>query len=111
MALIFAVSSIEVQVPAVRHFPLRDKGVHFLEYAILGWLCAGAALQTWSEKPARYAAGLAIAIAAFWGLSDEIHQAFVPGRSSEVADFVADALGSVFGVGGHHLMRSARKAS
>ena len=111
MALIFVVSSIEVQVPAVRHFPLRDKGIHFVEYAILGWLCAGAALRTWADKPARYAAGVAIAVAVFWGLSDEIHQAFVPGRSSEVADFVADALGGVFGVGGHHLVRSATNTS
>jgi VanZ family protein len=45
----------------------------------------------------------AILVSVLWGLSDEIHQAFVPGRSSEVADFVADVVGSVAGVVGWHL--------
>ena len=39
-----------------------------------------------------------IVLGALYGLSDELHQAMVPGRSSEVGDWVADALGTAVGV-------------
>ena len=38
MALIFALSSIPVLASYSKHLPFRDKGAHFLEYAILGAL-------------------------------------------------------------------------
>ena len=98
MALIFALSSIAVRVPVVRHFPMRDKGVHFIEYAVLGWLCAVAAARTWPTRAWWRTALFALFVAVLWGLSDEIHQAFVPGRSAERADLVADAIGAAFGV-------------
>ncbi|MFK8000037.1 MAG: VanZ family protein [Polyangiales bacterium] len=97
MALIFFASSIawDVQIPSA--FPLRDKGVHFCEYGLLGFLCAHAALGTWPAvtRVRLLAAGAFIATA--WGLGDELHQAFVPGRSAEVLDLVADALGASAG--------------
>ncbi len=97
MALIFVISSFELEVPGIRHFPLRDKGIHFLEYAVLGWLCAAASSRTWPSASAWRTAAFAVFISALWGLSDEIHQAFVPGRSSEVADVIADLFGSMAG--------------
>ena len=97
MALIFMISSFELEVPGIRHFPLRDKGIHFLEYAVLGWLCAAASSRTWPSASAWRTAAFAVFISALWGLSDEIHQAFVPGRSSEVADIIADLFGSMAG--------------
>lgn len=102
MALIFVVSSIAVKVPELRYFPLRDKGVHFVEYAVLGWLCAAASSRTWPSASGWRTAALAILVAALWGLSDELHQAFVPGRSAEVADFVADSLGAFAGTVAWH---------
>jgi VanZ family protein len=97
MALIFVISSFELEVPGIRHVPLRDKGIHFLEYAVLGWLCAAASSRTWPSASAWRIAAFAVFISALWGLSDEIHQAFVPGRSSEVADVIADLFGSMAG--------------
>jgi VanZ family protein len=97
MALIFVISSFELEVPGIRHFPLRDKGIHFLEYAVLGWLCAAASSRTWPSASAWRTVAFAVFISALWGLSDEIHQAFVPGRSSEVADVIADLFGSMAG--------------
>jgi VanZ family protein len=102
MALIFAVSSIEVQVPGLRHFPLRDKGLHFLEYGVLGWLCASASSRSWPSAAAWRTGSFAVFVAVLWGLSDEIHQALVPGRSPELADLVADALGALVGGVGWH---------
>ncbi|MGB8330991.1 MAG: VanZ family protein [Polyangiales bacterium] len=103
MALIFLISSFEVRVPGLRHIPLRDKGIHFGEYAVLGWLCAAASRRTWRSASAWRTAAFAVFISALWGLSDEVHQALVPGRSPELADFFADLVGSIAGAAAWHL--------
>jgi VanZ family protein len=110
MALIFVMSSFEVQVPLAQHIPLRDKGIHLIEYAILGWLCAGASSRTWPAAPAWRTASFAVFITFLWGLSDEMHQAMVPGRSPELADAVADLGGAVLG-GMGRLLFSYRSVS
>lgn len=103
MALIFALSSIAINVPAIRHFPMRDKGIHFVEYAVLGWLCAAAAQRTWPARPVWRTAAFALFVTVLWGLSDEIHQAMVPGRSAELADLFADTVGALFGIASQRL--------
>jgi VanZ family protein len=110
MALIFVISSFEVQPAFVQHFPLRDKGVHFVEYTILGWLCAGASSRTWPAAPAWRTASFAVFITFLWGLSDEMHQAMVPGRSPELADALADLVGALAG-GMGRLLFSYRSVS
>ena len=40
----------------------------------------------------------ALVISSIYGLLDEIHQSFVPGRNSEFLDWVADSLGASAGV-------------
>ena len=104
MALIFVISSFEVQVPGVQHLPFRDKAIHFVEYGVLGWLCAAAAARSWPSVPWWRTAVFAVFVSTLWGLSDEIHQALVPGRSSELADLVADFLGSSAGAAAWHLL-------
>jgi VanZ family protein len=42
--------------------------------------------------------GPSVLIASLYGASDELHQYFVPGRSAEVADWVADTLGALVAV-------------
>ncbi|MGB5701565.1 MAG: VanZ family protein, partial [Polyangiales bacterium] len=105
------ISSFEVQVPGVQHLPFRDKAIHFVEYAVLGWLCAYAASRSWPSAAVWRTALFAVFVSALWGLSDEIHQALVPGRSSELADVVADLLGSAVGAACWHLFsnRSVRQ--
>ena len=64
-----------------------DKVAHFGAYAVLGALLTLAV-----GKPM---VGWVLAVA--YGISDEIHQAFVPGRFASVGDLVADALGAALG--------------
>ena len=96
MALIFAISSMShVSIPS--NFPFRDKGIHFCEYLVLGWLCTHAVRAGWPTRPAARTLLLGAFVATMWGLGDEIHQAFVPNRSADPYDLLADALGSISG--------------
>ncbi|MBI3962103.1 MAG: VanZ family protein [Deinococcus sp.] len=77
-----AVSAQEVELP-----PGLDKLTHALLYLPLGWLLARATGR----------APVALAVAALYGASDEIHQYFVPGRAASLGDLAADLLGSALG--------------
>jgi VanZ family protein len=71
-----------------------DKALHFTVYAILAVLLT----KQISEVTGRWrAAVLAIALTAAFGAADEWHQGFIPGRSQELADWRADALGATLG--------------
>lgn len=98
MSSIWAVSSTEVPISAIESFPLRDKGIHAVEYGLLGFLVSHATLRTWPRHAVwrRAAVGLLIAVA--WGVLDEIHQAFVPGRTPDALDVLADFVGASVGV-------------
>jgi VanZ family protein len=96
MILIFAASSI----PDLRSIPggMSDKSGHGIGYGILGAVLvralAGGRLQgvTWRR------AGLAVLLATLYGVTDEFHQAFVPGRSPDRFDVLADCLGAAMTV-------------
>jgi VanZ family protein len=96
-ALIFSLSA---QPKLVIDLELgSDKVAHFLAYAVLGALLAHAVTRTGWPLALAYALGIA------YGASDEIHQYFVPGRSSDVVDWVADALGVLAAVALYQWMR------
>jgi VanZ family protein len=75
-----------------------DKIAHFLAYAVFGWLIARAFAFAGIHALA------AVAVGVLFGATDEWHQSFVPGRSAEVGDWVADSLGIVTGVSLYHWM-------
>lgn len=97
MALIFYLSAQpSLQVPSLVEG--QDKVMHFVTYAVLGFLATGAASpgrETFSWKRVMAAAIFTL----FYGISDEFHQSFVPGRSASVFDLLADGLGGVAGAG------------
>lgn len=103
MGLIFYLSSLpgdEIHLP---DFRFSDKAVHFLAYAVLGGLLAtrlilGRRLAAWGILPvtgngAGGADRLGPAVGILFGVSDEIHQLFVPLREFGLGDMAADALG------------------
>lgn len=75
----------------VIHFIIR-KLAHFLEYFILYYLVYGALVEDINHKPA-LAASLAFVF--IYACSDEIHQAFVPGRGPAVRDVLVDTGGGL----------------
>lgn len=96
MLAIWLVSSSS-HPPSVEDFPFRDKGVHFLEYATLSALLAHAWLGTRPSWPLRLSFLVAAGSAVVFGLTDEIHQAYVPSRVASVGDLIADTLGALAG--------------
>ena len=73
---------------------LNDKQVHAVTYGVLAALCL-MGLTGWRWRRIGGASLLgALVIAVLYGVSDEIHQAFVPGRTPDVADVGADAVGA-----------------
>jgi len=67
---------------------------HFAEYLMLGMLLFGSL----KLSGIRRAALLALALASLYGVTDEIHQAFVPQRTPDPMDWVIDSLGATVGV-------------
>jgi VanZ family protein len=101
-ALIFALSSFPMPSGPSR-FGI-DKVAHLVEFATLAALLTRALLRS-GLTPAR-AVMWAIALATFYGAVDELHQLFVPGRSSDVFDLAADAAGACAGALGFHALLS-----
>jgi len=76
-------------------FPhLSDKVLHAVAYGILSVLFYRALRHATGPVLSTYAFLAAIAGAALYGLTDEIHQIFVPLRHADVWDLAADAVGA-----------------
>jgi VanZ family protein len=83
------------RIPDV-HF--LDKILHFGAYGLLGVLF----FRAYETLPLKNSKNLLILIsigsATLYGISDEIHQYFVPFRQADIMDAVANAIGSICGV-------------
>jgi VanZ family protein len=73
-----------------------DKLIHAAIYAVLGALCWRGLRRTTRLGVARTVI-VASALSTLYGVSDELHQAFTPGRTPDVHDALADAVGSLAG--------------
>ncbi|HEX2165851.1 MAG TPA: VanZ family protein [Longimicrobiales bacterium] len=71
-----------------------DKVAHFTMYGVLGFLLA----RGWSAVGWRGAWLLPALIALLLGVADERRQSALPGRTADVADWVADLSGASTGV-------------
>jgi len=95
LAAIFVLSSDSNPALAPPPWYGADKVAHFAAYAGLGALLCRAYLG--SGLPGSAAFWLAVLTASLYGASDEWHQSFVPGRSADASDWLADSLGAMFG--------------
>lgn len=94
MAAIFMASSAVDPAPLPGRF--LDKVIHLGIYAVLGALAARAFAGGLRHVTPR-AAALAILFATLYGISDEWHQSFVPGRTPDALDVLADSAGAAIG--------------
>ncbi|MGD2063353.1 MAG: VanZ family protein [Nitrospirota bacterium] len=82
--------SHQTDVSAAAPVALNDKVCHAVEYAGFTTTLAIALAAGGSPLVLTRAGSLAV----LYGLSDEYHQRFVPGRDSDLADVAADAVGA-----------------
>lgn len=76
-------------------FYLEDKILHFFAYMVYGITIQIALINSDNYKSKRFYLSVII-FGSLFGLSDEIHQYFVKGRSAEFLDLLADILGVIF---------------
>jgi VanZ family protein len=85
------------EVPVVSSIPNFDKVVHAGLYGILGFLASFAIAWPVGERRVVWRALCVAGGMAVWGTLDEIHQAWIPGRSMEMADAVTDTTAGFVG--------------
>ena len=88
MAVIFYLSH-QPALPIEPLFPHQDKVFHFLAYFLL------TSLLFLACKINQYTLFWAVVVAVLYGMTDEFHQGFVPGRDVSLLDWLADIFGSL----------------
>ena len=97
MAIIFWISTLPNTSPVLGvGITLSQATKHFIEFSILGLLVANVILR-FNHTP-KLNISFSIFTAIFYGISDEIHQYFVPTRWCTIEDMLIDSLGVICGV-------------
>jgi VanZ family protein len=96
MGIIFYFSSLPGKdIPAL--FPGQDIVFHGMIYAALAYLFIRALKNTCPKLSMRKLIFFTMVSGIIYGLSDEFHQSFVPGRNASFFDLFIDTLGTFMG--------------
>lgn len=96
--LIFIGSSISTLPSEIPDFDFMDKFIHFMEYFIFGILLWRSAYKWNKIAKSLMFITIVFSIGAFYALSDEFHQLYVPGRDGNLYDWLADIFGLAVGL-------------
>jgi VanZ family protein len=96
--LIFLISSISSLPTKMPFFTLKDKLIHFLEYAVFGFLLWRSAIRWKIDTGLARLILLTLILGMAYAGSDEIHQYYVPGRDGNIYDWIADVIGLAVGL-------------
>lgn len=94
-SLIFWLSS-RSSLPTPNLFPHQDKILHLAAYSVMGILAWRVFNQHLSNP--HYIYWISISYCSLYGLSDEWHQSWVPGRDADSLDWVADTIGAALAI-------------
>ncbi len=94
--------SSQSTLPLPQYFSWQDLIEHAVAYFILGIFARKAlpVVPSW----------MIIVFVALYGMSDEFHQYFVPGRDCSILDFAADTMGGTIAVLFNRQILSGRRA-
>jgi len=95
--VVFGLSSIPGRSIPSLGFSAQDKLAHGFVFGTLAILVLWALRGTRFDRRPWFAVALAVVIATAYGVSDEFHQRFVPFRSPDVFDVIADGAGALLG--------------
>ena len=92
--ILFAATTLPAQ--AVPKTGISDKIEHLLGYFCLTFLLSNLLyFQNKKEKIKKFPITAALIIVAFYGVVDELHQYFIPGRFCDINDWIVDVIGAV----------------
>jgi len=91
--LILIFSSIPDLSPPQLGFEYQDKLYHLMEYGVFSVLLFFALLNSKKDFLRKNVLFISLLIGASFGILDELHQKFIPGRQADVLDFTADFVG------------------
>jgi len=104
MMVLFMLSTLPGNDPFLNSIHISDKIKHFIAYFVLGiTFCIWIPSKKWFEKPFVYSI-LVVFLCTLFGVSDEYHQTFVPGRSGSLYDLAADFVGGLIAVFAYFLL-------
>ncbi|MCB0711238.1 MAG: VanZ family protein [Ignavibacteriae bacterium] len=97
---IFTLSSFPLPEMPSFGFDFQDKLNHLVAYFLMTILAYRAI--TWLRRKSQLKRGelvlFAFLFVALYGATDEIHQMFVPGRTADIFDWIADCAGAVLAI-------------
>ena len=101
MGLIFFLSSL--QGFSLLGLPENsDKFIHMVAYMPLGFLFYMSLIKSGFG---RYVFAFAMLLTVLYGVTDEFHQSFVPGRYATIGDIIADSIGALLGCLGANFVK------
>jgi VanZ family protein len=94
MAGIFTLSALPSNDPFLNVFEFSDKIKHFIAYFVLGLtFCLWISNGKWFARPVLWSL-IVVVLCSVFGIIDEYHQSFIPGRSgNDLGDLIADFIG------------------
>jgi VanZ family protein len=97
-ALLFWISSLSPPDAPTYGLEWGDKINHAGAFGLMAilWFRASAWFLPRSSRRTRCL--LTLALVALYGATDEIHQSFVPGRESDITDWIADVVGATLAI-------------
>jgi VanZ family protein len=106
MAVIFYLSSIpgrDIQAP------VSDVALHLAEYFILMLLVLFSLGKGLFRSMPGKVYVFAFVLTFLFGLSDEFHQSFTPGRQPSLKDLAVDGAAALLALGFHHIVAKIRR--
>ena len=93
-AIFFLSAQSRLPIPSASRVPGFDKLLHVCAFGCLAFIFSyWFSIEQWNTKPLKCFCIVCFVIACY-GISDEIHQSFVPGREVSVYDWFADCTGA-----------------
>ena len=95
MGIIFFLSNQPGDSLDLPDIPDLDKGLHCIVYGVLALSALFAVPEYKYQANPFWVSFLVVLFCLLYGISDEFHQSFIPGRFPSVLDLVADTIGAM----------------
>jgi predicted adenine nucleotide alpha hydrolase (AANH) superfamily ATPase len=108
MGLIFYLSHQPYDFFPIKITNIQQIAAHIFLYAVLAYLIVGAVIG-WKKWRIKNILLFSIFFSIFYGITDEYHQSFIPGRYVSFADLFFDSVGAFWGAFLYYLLRAKGK--